>query len=386
MNTAFGGPELLPFDLSKKRVVTYKMPEVQQDRAPERRKLEAQLDTALRTILSNIDKQQQPQQEEKRLQETYSDLIENNQIAAWRQLIERINDEIIESLMDWKYTGEQALSQVRTGMPNWKPWKIAVHEAVTTSIPGLVPILTSIQASNEKYWGESIDLLRRLVLLYRDMGGGTTHVLKIGESILYVAGSIGMALAARNKQLNFVILWAGMTLPETEGPGETTWCQTPEINYWKTGITGHNNDPYGFVVQLLELDDIKPFFDRAERFKQSLFSGNLLHSLVDFHNCASQADYEENLKSEYWRPNVMPIWCLMEPADFKNEVWRIFASSAEVIKFAYPGVMPSAEKFWPLWKAWKKRCVQFMSDGGRYYRHLHNMYWLNLPGEPETRP
>ena len=57
MNTAFGGPELLPFDLSKKRVVTYYMPKECQDRAPERKKLEAQLGTALRTIFTQIEAQ-----------------------------------------------------------------------------------------------------------------------------------------------------------------------------------------------------------------------------------------------------------------------------------------------------------------------------------------
>jgi len=57
MNTAFGGPELLPFDLSKKRAVTYYMPKECTDRATERKKLEAQLDTALRIIFAQIEKQ-----------------------------------------------------------------------------------------------------------------------------------------------------------------------------------------------------------------------------------------------------------------------------------------------------------------------------------------
>jgi hypothetical protein len=59
MNTVFGKPELLPFDLSRKRVVTYHMPEECEDRAAERKKLEAQLDTALRTILTHIEAQPQ---------------------------------------------------------------------------------------------------------------------------------------------------------------------------------------------------------------------------------------------------------------------------------------------------------------------------------------
>jgi hypothetical protein len=51
MNTAFGGPELLPFDLRPRRVITYCMPKETEERAPERRKLEATLKEGLRTIL-----------------------------------------------------------------------------------------------------------------------------------------------------------------------------------------------------------------------------------------------------------------------------------------------------------------------------------------------
>lgn len=57
MNTAFGGPELLPFDLSKKRVVTYRMPEDCKDRTTERKILKSKLEEALRTILSQIEAQ-----------------------------------------------------------------------------------------------------------------------------------------------------------------------------------------------------------------------------------------------------------------------------------------------------------------------------------------
>ena len=57
MNTAFGGPELLPFDLSKKRVVTYYMPEECNDRTTERKVLKSKLEEALRTIFVKIEAQ-----------------------------------------------------------------------------------------------------------------------------------------------------------------------------------------------------------------------------------------------------------------------------------------------------------------------------------------
>ncbi len=49
-NTAFGGPEMLPFDLRQKRVITYSSPTDAQDRASERRALQSTLEGALRGI------------------------------------------------------------------------------------------------------------------------------------------------------------------------------------------------------------------------------------------------------------------------------------------------------------------------------------------------
>jgi hypothetical protein len=57
MNTAYGGLELLPFDLRGKRVVQYDMPEEaehQPRRADVRRALERQLEYNLRTIFAAL--------------------------------------------------------------------------------------------------------------------------------------------------------------------------------------------------------------------------------------------------------------------------------------------------------------------------------------------
>ncbi len=317
------------------------------------------------------------------LRDTCLELIRNGDLIGWRDFVDKRTNEIADKLLAWKQAAEAAVSTLDSRVrATWEPWKTAVLEAVNISIPGLVPIYTAIRARRKDYWEESVALLRRLALLRENMGGGTVSVIEIGDSILYVAGSIGMALAARTKQLYFVTLWANLVLPPAEGQSERIWCDISEINYWQTGVTGHNNDPYGFIAQLLELDDVRAFFENPEHFRRSLFGGNLLHSLVEFKQEAARGDYDERLRSQYWRPNVMPIWCLMKPKEFQNEVWRIFGSSADVINFAYPGIMPSPEKFWPLWQAWKKKCVAFMSDGGRYLRPLRNINMLNLPGEP----
>jgi hypothetical protein len=51
-NTAFGGPEELPFDLRQKRAVKYASAADADERASERKQLQAQLEAALRSILS----------------------------------------------------------------------------------------------------------------------------------------------------------------------------------------------------------------------------------------------------------------------------------------------------------------------------------------------
>jgi hypothetical protein len=54
LNEAYGRVEMLPFDLRLRRVIPYSMPEDSNDRATERRKLEARLNEGLRIILGSI--------------------------------------------------------------------------------------------------------------------------------------------------------------------------------------------------------------------------------------------------------------------------------------------------------------------------------------------
>lgn len=53
MNTTFGDPNLLPFDLRMRRVITYFMREENKDRVSERKKLQQKLEMAIRLILDN---------------------------------------------------------------------------------------------------------------------------------------------------------------------------------------------------------------------------------------------------------------------------------------------------------------------------------------------
>lgn len=55
MNSFFGGPDLLPFDLKMKRTLTYHMPESNAERATERNRLASVIEQALRDIFTNLD-------------------------------------------------------------------------------------------------------------------------------------------------------------------------------------------------------------------------------------------------------------------------------------------------------------------------------------------
>lgn len=57
MNSAFGSPELLPFDLRMRRVITYDMPAESGERASERRRLEGILTEGLRAIFAGVEAQ-----------------------------------------------------------------------------------------------------------------------------------------------------------------------------------------------------------------------------------------------------------------------------------------------------------------------------------------
>lgn len=57
-NTAFGKVEDLPFDLRPRRVITYHMPEVAEDRSTERKKLQRMLEEALKAILPGVKNKQ----------------------------------------------------------------------------------------------------------------------------------------------------------------------------------------------------------------------------------------------------------------------------------------------------------------------------------------
>ena len=60
MNTAYGGPEDLPFDLKMRRIVSYNMPQEVNERSTERRALEQRLTAAVRAIIEHHEQTAAP--------------------------------------------------------------------------------------------------------------------------------------------------------------------------------------------------------------------------------------------------------------------------------------------------------------------------------------
>lgn len=93
INTAFGVPELLPFDLNKKRVLPYDMPEQCENRATERKVLESKLEAALRAILTHIETQ--------RLEENTQNLSIGDQARAAVENAQPNQVLLVRKFMDW---------------------------------------------------------------------------------------------------------------------------------------------------------------------------------------------------------------------------------------------------------------------------------------------
>jgi TIR domain-containing protein len=312
------------------------------------------------------------------LKEKCFDLIRQDEIIEWRSLVENLSEKIFNDLLDWKAKGETAIQFLEADQKNIKPWREAVYDAIKISIPGAVPILTSIQAGKEDYWRESTSFLRSLSLLESSMGGGTTGVLRIGYQILYVIGALGFGVISKTRQLEMVDRWSSLVLPLGRNEKNVVWSKCTRINYWYPQITGENKNPYLFLDELDYSKDIVTIIGKPEIAKKYLYSGNLLQSMREFSCDVKSGDFEKQIASEHWRPYIMPIWCLMSPDEFSKEIWRLFDSEQEVAKFLLERIPPSA--IWPMWKTWKNKCAKFMSDLTRF--DVIEARFLYLPGEP----
>ena len=110
MNTAFGMPELLPFDLNKKRVLKYCVNETDLDKSTKRKELVRSLVGAIKIIMSHADKLQPKGKrsgEKDKLKEECEDVLSNGNKQDWHGLVDELWRDIPKQILEWKLKAEQ---------------------------------------------------------------------------------------------------------------------------------------------------------------------------------------------------------------------------------------------------------------------------------------
>ncbi len=311
------------------------------------------------------------------LREECLEIIRQNDIIAWRKLITEKTQNIPEQLKVWKKVGETDAHK------GGEDWKLAVTEAAQICVPGFVPIFAAVEAGNKDFWKESLGILRRLSILENEMGGGATWALHIGNHMLYVAGTLGMAIAANLRLLELIDEWMQMKIPDRH-EGEKPWLQVRSAYYLPEGIGFDAKEPFAFLKRIYDSEDLRNFFPNPEAFVDSILIANLLCSLIELRVCSQNQKCLDAFmgESEYFFPDVWPVWCILPAESFRIMALNLFGDSQGVIGFVYPSGFMTIDKFWPLWKRWKERCLNlwWQSSSGRY-DFLMKKPWMLLPGE-----
>jgi len=207
------------------------------------------------------------------LREQCLEIIRQNSIVSWRKLINEKTQNIPEQLKDWKKVGESAAHK------GGKEWASAVIAAAEICIPGFVPIFTAIEAGNKVFWKESISILRRLAIFEDEMGGGATWALHIGNHMLYVAGTVGLAIAANLKLLDLIDEWMQLKIPQKH-EGEVPWLQIRSAHHLPEGIGFNVKEPFDILKAVCNSKELKNFFPNPEVFVDNILIANLLCSLI----------------------------------------------------------------------------------------------------------
>lgn len=310
--------------------------------------------------------------------------IDKDDFIAWQRLVDDSGRTITQQLLDWKPKGERAAHK------GGEEWENAVLEAVELCLPGFVPILVAIERGHKKFWEGSVRALTRLAMLRDKMEGGATWVLSIGGRMLHVAGSIGVAMAVQTKQLNLINEWMILPMPnpDSDRHEQKLWAEIVAAHRLPAGLKRSREKPFKFLVNVCESDYMAGFFPTNERLVESLFLGNLLQSLVELRLCTEKEDTLKTLEERKGRLllDVWPLWCFMDPRDFKSSTWDLFGSSKGVLNFVFPGgTTVTLKQFWVWWKNWKDICGKALySDDpmGSFY-FGDEVMWLQLPGEPD---
>lgn len=391
MNTAFGGPGLLPFDLSKKRVMTYELAEGGEEKANIRKELTRKLEDGLRTILDHMHDAVVPGKlsgDSAKLKVECEAVLATGNVFEWRKLVGEIWRDIPHRLLEWKPRAESVWSA------GGKQRDDIRLEAAEICLPCIVPILVAVENGKADLWEAAANSLRQLSLMRERMGGGITDVLEIGSHMLYVVGNLGMGFAVQTVQLGFINLWMALPMPETiyGQTQEKKWAEVYQAHHlWGKYLPG-TQDPFKDIVKIAEPIYLVGFFPDKVELVKCLFLGNLAQSLFELgrwiekgrKEATSVYDQErERFRTEGM--NVWPIWGMMTSEEFRSGTWQLFGSAYGVFDFVFREKGTDSEsQFWEYWKKWKQACCGILTQGELQRRTMRvfRPEWLTLPGEP----
>jgi hypothetical protein len=313
--------------------------------------------------------------EKVKLKEKCEKVLFEGNVLKWRDLVSTLWRNIPERLLEWKPRAERVWEKGEAER------ETARLEAVEICLPSFVPILVAVENGRVDLWQESVGPLRQLLLLSNKMGGGFTDVVKIGSHMLYFAGNLGMAIAARTKQLDFVNKWMQLPMPamEYEGGGEKPWWAVKSAHHlWGRYMQDHFED----ILKICKSDYLSGFFTDKDQLLKYLYLANLLQSLFELGQYIRDEKLRkslENLEIQGFDLMVWPVWILRELDEFKAATWELFSSSDDVIKFVFPNQNIFPGNFWEMWKKWKTVCISSFGHRPFLFREANE---ITLPGEP----
>jgi hypothetical protein len=313
------------------------------------------------------------------LRERCLEIIRHDDLLAWRSMIDELTEPIPDQLKKWKYEKGEAAAY-----KGGEEWKKAFLKAVELCVPGFVPIIASIEVGRMDLWEESFRFVRRLAILSSEMGGGATWTIYIGDSLLYVIGSLGMAMVVKTRQLEIVDKWMTALIKDQRSNEEVPWLKRRSAHFIPEGFKLNSERPFSILIEVREREEIAKFFPDEARFDDCLFLSNLLCSLIEFRGWCSLNPKKRDAimrKPADVMLDVQPVWFITDHQRFRRLTAGLFGTSQSVIQFALPGQSVDKNQFWTMWKQWKILCMQ--AWGGRlacFPGRILN--WMSLPGEP----
>jgi hypothetical protein len=388
MNTAFGEPESLPFDLSKKRVITYRLTKEHREKAAVRKELALKVENDLRMIVDNmgdVSVRGELSGDKLKLKGECEAVLVGGNSREWRRLVDQLSRDIPKRLLEWKPKAEGAWQQDSGELDALR------LEAVEICLPSFVPILVAVENERADLWEQAVGSLRQLALLRDQMGGGIRAAIEIGGHMLYIAGSLGMAIATETKQLDLVNSWMRLRMPATLYGEDTEklWAEIKCAHYRWGKYLPCAPDPFKDLWQVCQSGYLSGFFTEKRLLEKHLFLANLVQSLYELGRYTEDSNRLEALKAgdiQSFDPSelkVWPVWTLMKPDDFKSATWDLFGTSAGVIEFVSSEAAISPDDFWVLWRMWKHICGKPMEARAFQRGELPpQSEYLMLPGEP----